>query len=172
MISFCFRDICSFYTPNCQRPRFDRAHRRVNTLGYPQNHVFFIPQSFCLHRLAVSVSIFASSLGALLGASYSTFCNVSFFIVVEFLCILTIIFRWQKARIPIHNALSFFGFFWCSFFTHYTPAIVVAVCTSDWSITRFVCRGGGHWRHLQTRRKRASHGHILCSMLSYFYCRT
>ena len=33
LISFCFWNFHSFYTPNCQRPRFDRTCRRVNTLA-------------------------------------------------------------------------------------------------------------------------------------------
>ena len=33
IVSFCVRDFRSFYTPNRQRPRFDRTCRRVNTLA-------------------------------------------------------------------------------------------------------------------------------------------
>ena len=33
IVSFCVRDFRSFYTPNRQRPRFDRTRRRVNTLA-------------------------------------------------------------------------------------------------------------------------------------------
>ena len=40
MHSFCRRNFHSFYTPNCERPRFDRTRRRVNIkyFGLSQTH--------------------------------------------------------------------------------------------------------------------------------------
>ena len=70
------------------------------------------------------------------------------------------IFRWQKARICNRNTPSLLGFLRCSFFAHYTPTSIVAVHTIYWSITWFVCGVWGYRGHLQTRRKRPSHGHI------------
>ena len=162
MVSFCLRNFRSFYTPNCQRPRFDRTHRWVNTLAR-RKHMIFRPH--WLYSLAVSVSILGSSLGAIVSASYSTFCNVFLFIMITFLII---IFRREKACIRNSITLSLLGFFRCSHFAHYTPTFVVAVHTIDWSITWSVCRGWGYWRHLQTRRKRPSHGHIHFSNSFYF----
>ena len=121
--------------------------------------------------LAVSISILGSSLpvGAIDGASYSTqafrVCNVPLFIIIAFL---TITFRRQKARIRYPNTPSLLGFLRCGFFSLYTPTLVVAVHTIDWSIAWCVCGGWGYRRHLQTRRKRPSHGHIHFSTLFYF----
>lgn len=86
MISFGLRNFHPIYTPNCQGPRFDRARRRVNTLSIHKLIVFF---HRWLYRLAVSISIFASALGASIGASYSTFCN-------NFLFIIMIILHFQR----------------------------------------------------------------------------
>ena len=162
MVSLCLRNFHSFYTPNRQRPRFDRTSRWVNTF-FCRKIMIFLPDWF--HRFAVSVSIFGSSLGAIVCASYSTFCIVFLFIIIAFL---TIIFRRQKACIRNRITLSLLGFFRCSYFAHYTPTSVVAVHTIDWSIPRSVCGGWGNWRHLQTRRKRPSHGHIHCSTSFHF----
>ena len=116
----------------------------------------------------MSVSILGSCLGAIVSASYSTFCNVSLFIIIAFLII---VFRWQKARIRNCITLSLLGFFRCSFFAHYTPAFVVAVHTIDWSIAWFVCGGWSYRRHLQTRRERRSYGHIHFSNVILLHCR-
>ena len=113
----------------------------------------------------MSVSILGASLGSIVSASYSTFCNVFLSIIFAFL---TIIFRWQKARIRNRNAPSLLGFIRCSIFAQCTPTLVVAIHTIDWSITWLVCGGWGYRRHLQTRRKRPSHGHIHFSMSFYF----
>ena len=154
MISFGLRNFHPVYTPNCQRPRFDRTRRSVDTLARCK-FIIFLPHR--LYRLAVSVSITGSSLGAIVSASYSTFCNVSLSIIAAFL---TIISRRQKACIRNRDTSSLFGFFRCSFFAHYTPTFILAVHTIDWSITWFVCWGWGYRRHLQTRRKRPSYGYI------------
>lgn len=66
MISFCLRNFHPFYTPNCPRPRFDRTHRRVNTLSC-RKLIIFPPR--WLYRLAVSISILGLSLGAIVGSS-------------------------------------------------------------------------------------------------------
>lgn len=162
MVSFRLRNFHSFYTPNCQRPQFDRSRRRVSTLASRKLMIFLL---HWLYRLAVSISILGSSLGSITCASYSTFCNVSLFIIITFLII---IFRRQKAHICNRNAPSLLGFFCCSFFPHYTPTIVVAAHTVDWSITWFICGSWGYRRHLQIRRKRSSHGHIHFSSSFYF----
>ena len=116
----------------------------------------------------MSVSILGLSFGAIVGASYSTFCNLSLFIIIEFL---TIIFRRQKARILNRNTPFILRFFRCSFFAHYTPTFDVAVHTVDWSIAWFVCGGWSYRRHLQTRRERRSYGHIHFSNVILLHCR-
>ena len=163
MVSFCLWNFHSFYSPNCQRPRFDGTCREVNALAYRK--IMSFPQPFSLDSFAVSISVFAACLGALISSSYSTFCNVSCFI---FIYILTTIFRWQKARILNCITTSLLRFFRRSFLRYYTPTVLVAIRTSDWSITWFVCWGGGYRRYIQTGRKRASHGHIFRGMSVYF----
>lgn len=133
----------------------------MNTLACP--FIMFLPQLFSFYSLAVSISVFASSFGALIGASYSTFCNV-FSPKYCQIRLIFIIFRWQKAYIHNRNTLSLLGFFWCILFAHYTPTIIMAIRTSNRIITWPICWAGGHRRHIQTRRKRPSLGHILCSV--------
>ena len=116
----------------------------------------------------MSLSILGSSLGAIVSASYSTFCNLSLlFSLLQFL--LTIIFRRQKAHIRNRITLPLLWLLRCSFFALYTPTFVVAIYTIAWSITWVVCGGWCHRRHLQSRGKRPSNGYIHFSTSNFFY---
>ena len=162
MVSFCRRKYHSCSASNCGRPRFDGIRRRVNILDCRKAEIFSL--SFWFYSLTVSVVMLGASLGGLTSASYSTFCKVFLSIVISIKIWHFFTSRRQKARIPDCITPSLLGLFRCSFFTNYTPTIVVAVCTSDWSITWYGCRGRGYRRHLQTTRKRRSLGYIFCSM--------
>ena len=71
LTSFCLRNFRTFYTPNCQSPRFDGSRRNFSGLS---QLMIFLPH--CLAQ--------ACSRLLILGSSYSTFCNVSLFIIIAF----------------------------------------------------------------------------------------
>lgn len=64
-------DVCTFNTTDCQRPEFNRGGCQVIHFPWP----FSKEDSFPVFSIAISMSILASSLAALITASYSTFCK-------------------------------------------------------------------------------------------------
>jgi len=136
------RDFRAVDTANSQRPEYYRFDREVT-----DNNSFQVCSHQSIHSLAISLSILASSFGALLGASYSSFCkNPDLFPVRVQLTILNT--RWQETNLPRWDTTSLCGLCWRCCLPDRRSVDGVEICSGPRSFSRFSSGVRGHWRHL------------------------
>ena len=115
---------------------------------YRENNLCFkIFAQWSVHSLAVSLSILASSLGALLGACYSSFCNNSdlFPVYIQLTALNT---RWQETDLPCWDTVPFRGLHWRRRLANHRAVTDMEIRPSSRSFSWFISGVRGHWRYL------------------------
>ena len=135
--------VYTFHTTDCKGPRFIR--RACQVIKYLFRKTGY--NSYFL-SLAASMSVFASALGALIVASYSTFCKFSLNPVLFFLNLVSTTTRWTQTCLSIHLTRLCNRFGWRSCFTKYSLSLVLEVFPVYWRFNWSGDRCSCHWRYI------------------------
>ena len=120
--------------------------------------------------IAVSMTVFAASLGALIAASYSTFCKfgaMSFESCHDWATFAyrgATCYRWTQTNSSIYITCACNWFCWRRCCTKYSFSIVLEVFPVYGCFTRSSawCSLSCHWRYIQARREGRSYGNLPC----------
>ena len=119
--------------------------------------------------IAVSMTVFAASLGALIAASYSTFCK---FVVSNLLHNQVTFYlthcRWTQTCLSMCPTYSCNWFRWCCFSTKYSFSLVLEVFPGHGCFPWSGAWCGCHWWYIQARREGKSYGSFLFCKLTFF----
>ena len=157
-------DVYTFNTTDRQRPGFNRGRCQVSLLSRSLYHreLSFL---FSVSSIAISMTVVAASLGALIAASYSTFCK---FVVSNLNPLHNLVtfystyYRWTKTCLSVCLTYSCNWFRWCCFGTKYSFTPVLEILPGHGRFSWSGAWRGCHWRYIQARRERKSHGCFLC----------
>ena len=147
-------DICSIDSSDCKRPAFNRSCREVSV----RNPVNLSGVDRGPFSLAVSIGVFATSIGSLLASSYSTFCT-DLHSTRPFLSYRA--HRWKEARFYGWNSRFVYSLLRCCDCSINAAIAGLAIHASHWVIPRSHHWNRRYWRYLRTRGTRDGLGHLL-----------
>jgi hypothetical protein len=132
--SFCYWNIHSMHTSNCEGSRLHRCHRQVRQFFRTKLKLIQEVTSLFFYSLAVSLSAFAASIGGLIGASYSTHCKYDF-TKNNFQHWLNTLDRWSSTRLSLFSSCPHNRVHWCFFGKKYFQSSILEVSASARSCT-------------------------------------